>query len=285
MTGADPLVDAHVHAARLTTLKPSWSGWAERFSGAHDWQSAYDAAGDPVPERLDALFEAEGVDRALLFCEYSPRATGIQRIEDNLPIVEYNPVRFRLVANVNPHLHHPVASEVERQLDLGAVALKLHPVHAGFRPDDRELYPAYQVCRERGVPVIIHSGTSTFPGARARFGHPDLMLDVLEDFPDVDVVLAHGGRGGWYDSAAFLAMSRDNVWIDLAGLPPRKLPEYYARFDLTRLATKWIFGTDWPGVPGPARNAAALADLGLPADVLRAVRSGNAAKVFPGLAV
>jgi predicted TIM-barrel fold metal-dependent hydrolase len=54
---------------------------------------------------------------------------------------------------------------------------------------------------------------------------------------------------------------------------------------VTRLATKWIFGTDWPGVPGPARNAAGIAALGLPADVLRGVMSGNAAKVFPGLEI
>jgi uncharacterized protein len=285
MLAGVPLVDAHVHAARLSTLKSSWLEWAERFSRTHDWRSAYDDHGDPVPARLDALFEAEGVDRVLLFCEYSPRATGIQAIEDNLPIVEHNPVRFRLVANVNPHLHHPVGSEVERQLGLGAVALKLHPVHGGFAPGDRELYPAYEVCREHGVPVIIHSGTSTFPGARARFGDPALMLDVLEDFPDLNFVFAHGGRGWWYDTAAFLATTRDNVWLDLAGLPPLKLPEYYARFDLTRLATKWIFGTDWPGAPGPARNATALGNLGLPADVLRGVLSGNAAKVFPGLAI
>ncbi|HEV2782791.1 MAG TPA: amidohydrolase family protein [Actinophytocola sp.] len=285
MLNGMPLVDAHVHVPRLSTVKPAWSQWAHRFSRGHDWRSAYDADGNPVPARLDALLDAEGVDRALLFCEYSPRATGIQPIEDNLPIVEHNPARFRLVANVNPHLHHPVESEVERQLDLGAVALKLHPVHGAFRPDDRELYPAYRICADRGIPVIVHSGTSSFPGARARFGDPELMLDVLEDFPDVTVVFAHGGRGWWYDTAAFLALARGNVWLDLAGLPPGKLPDYYARFDLTRLATKWIFGTDWPGVPGPATNAAAVAALGLPNDVLRAVLSGNAAKIFPGLGI
>jgi predicted TIM-barrel fold metal-dependent hydrolase len=278
-----PLVDAHVHTPRLATVKPAWLDWADRFRGPHDWRSAYDGDGNPVPARLDALLEGEGVDRALLFCEYSPRATGVQPIEDNLPLVEYNPTRFRLVANVNPHLHHPIASEVERQLALGAVALKIHPVHAGFSPADREMYPAYAACAERGVPVILHSGTSTFPGARARFGDPALMLDVLEDFPQVQFVFAHGGRGWWYDTAAFLAIAKPNVWLDLAGLPPAKLPEYYARFDLHRLAGRWIFGTDWPGVPGPGRNARALADIGLPDDVLTGVLSGNAAKLFPGL--
>lgn len=280
-----PVVDAHVHAPRLSTLKSSWLDWAERFSGPHDWRSAYDEQGDPVPRRLDELLDAEGVDRALLFSEYSPRATGIQPIEDLLPIVEYNPTRFRLVANINPHLHHPLVSELERQLGFGAVALKLHPVHAGFSPDDRELYPVYETCAARGVPVIVHSGTSDFPGARARFGDPELFLDVLEDFPELQLVFAHGGRGWWYDIAAFLALAKPNVWLDLAGLPPHKLPEYYARFDFAKLAGRCVFGTDWPGVPGTARNVRSLGALGLDAPILRDVLSGNAAKVFPGLDV
>jgi predicted TIM-barrel fold metal-dependent hydrolase len=279
------VVDAHVHAPRLSTLKPAWLDWAEQFSGPHDWRRAYDADGDPVPSELDGLLEAEGVDRALLFCEYSPRATGIQPIEHLLPIVAYNPERFRLVANVNPYLHHPVAAEVERQLDLGAVALKIHPVHGAFSPADKELYAAYQVCAERGVPVILHSGTSSFPGARTSFGNPELLSDVVEDFPGVNFVFAHGGRGWWYDVAAFMAMAKDNVWLDLAGLPPKKLPEYYARFDFTRLAGKFVFGTDWPGVPGASRNVGALSALDLPDDVLTDVLSGNAAKLFPGLGI
>jgi len=280
-----PLVDAHVHAPRLPTLKPAWREWAAEFAGRYDWRSAYSASGEPIPAALDELFEAEGVDRALLFCEYSPRATGIQPIEDNLPIVEHNPDRFRLVANVNPHLHHPVASEVERQLALGAVALKVHPVHGAFSPADRELYAAYQVCADRGVPVIVHTGSSTFPGARARYGDPALLVDVVEDFPSLNVVFAHGGRGWWYDVAAFLALAKPNVWLDVAGLPPHKLPTYYARHDFPRLATKMVFGTDWPGIPGVARNARALAGLGLADDVLRAVLAGNAAKLFPGLGI
>ncbi|RSM86624.1 amidohydrolase [Kibdelosporangium aridum] len=277
------LVDAHMHVPRLSTLKPAWMEWAAEFSRGYAWRETYDDSGDPVPAKLDALLESEGVDRALLFCEYSPRATGIQTIEDLLPIRDHNPDRFRLVANINPHLHHPIGSEVERQLDLGAVALKIHPVHAGFSPDDPQMRAAYAVCVERGVPVIIHSGVSSFPGSQSKYGNPELMLDVLEEFPGLNFVFAHGGRGWWYDTAAFLALAKPNVWLDLAGLPPKKLPEYYARFDLTRLATKWIFGTDWPGVPGVRRNADAIAEIGLPDDVLEGVLSGNAMKVFPGL--
>jgi predicted TIM-barrel fold metal-dependent hydrolase len=278
------VVDAHVHTPRLPTLKPAWLQWAHDFAGSYPWRSVYAEDGSVVPAAMDDLMESEGVDRVLLFCEYSPRATGIQPIEDNLPLVEHNPLRFRLVANVNPYLHHPPAAEVARQLDLGAVALKIHPVHGAFSPADKELYPVYQLCAERGVPVILHSGTSSFPGSRTSFGNPELLSDVVEDFPSVQFVFAHGGRGWWYDVAAFLALARENVWLDLAGLPPKKLPEYYQRFDLVRLAGKFVFGTDWPGVPSVAKNVRTLTGLGWPEDVLAGVLSGNAIKLMPSLA-
>ena len=215
-----------------------------------------------------------------MFAEYSPRATGIQPVEDLLPIIADDPARFHLVANVNPHLHHPPAAEAARQLDLGAVAVKVHPVHGGFRPDTPGLYEVYELCAERRVPVIVHTGPSIFPGSLADAGDPKLMDPITAAYPGVQFVLAHGGRGQWYADAARMALARDNVWIDLAGLPPKRLPDYYAGFDLPALAAKWIFGTDWPGVPGVAANVRAIAALGLPDDTLAGVLAGNARLVY-----
>jgi predicted TIM-barrel fold metal-dependent hydrolase len=256
--------------------------WATDFGQGSPWRDVFGADGDPVPAKLDALLEAEGVDVALLFAEYSPGATGIQPVEDLLPVIAHNPRRFRLVANVNPAVHRSPAAEAERQLDLGAIALKVHPVHGGFRPDSSDMYAVYDLCAERGVPVIVHTGGSIFPGSQAEAGDPKLISQVTSDFPGVQFVLAHGGRGQWYADAARMALARGNVWLDLAGLPPKRLPDYYAGFDLPQLARKWIFGTDWPGVPGVARNARAIAALGLPGDVLAGVLSGNAARVYLG---
>jgi predicted TIM-barrel fold metal-dependent hydrolase len=274
------VTDAHMHVPRLNTVTPAWLKWAADFGKDSPWRSVFGPDGDPVPARLDALLEAEGVDTALLFAEYSPRATGIQPIEDLLPLIAHNPRRFRLVANVNPAVHEHPAAEAARQLGLGAVAVKLHPVHGAFRPDAEGMYPVYDLCAERGVPVIVHTGGSIFPGSQPEVGDPALMSQVIADFPGVTFVLAHGGRGPWYADAARMALDRGNVWLDLAGLPPKRLPDYYAAFDLTELARKWIFGTDWPGVPGVARNARAMAALGLPDDVLAGVLSGNAARVY-----
>ena len=276
------LVDAHVHVPVLTTVKPAWAEWARRFGPAGMIEQVWAADGTPRPARLDELFAAQGVDHAVLFCEYSPKATGIQRFEDLLPIVSHNPVRFRPMANVNPHLHFPIADELRRQLDLGAAGLKLHPVHGGFRCDDPELYPAYQLLEERGAPLVVHCGTSTFPGSANENADPQYLLPVIRTFPGLQVILAHGGRGWWYDAAAFLALTYDTVWIELSGLPPKRLPEYYARFDLGRLARRWIYGTDWPGVPGIDLNARAVAGL-VPAEVAPLVLGGNARRLYLGV--
>jgi uncharacterized protein len=276
-------IDAHVHVPVLGTVAPAWRQWALDFGAEGILDRIWGPDGVPDPAALDACFAEQGVDVALLFCEYSPKTTGYQRFDDLLPLVAQNPRRFRPVANVNPHLHFPIARELERQLDLGAAALKLHPVHGGFRPDDAALYPAYAVLVERGVPLVVHCGTSTFPGSTNAFADPQLLDAVLRDFPDLHVVLAHGGRGWWYDAAAVLAQSHDTVWLELSGLPPKRLPDYYTRFDLPRLARKWIFGTDWPGVPGQAVNARAVTGLGLDDEVASLVLGGNAMTVYAGL--
>ena len=240
----------------------------------------YDEEGTLVPQRLDAYMEGEGVDVAVLFSEYSPKATGIQPVEDLLPIIEHNPERFKLMANLNPHYHHPLPEELERQMSLGAVGLKVHPVHGGFAPNDAALYPAYALCREAGLPVVVHCGTSTFPGSTNRYADPALLEDVVRDFPELTVVLAHGGRGWWYDAAGFMASMRPNVWIEVSGLPPKKLPEYYERFGFERLAPKMIFGTDWPGVPGLKNNDLAFFDLNLDSETIERILHGNARQVY-----
>ena len=67
--------------------------WAADFGQDSGWRGAFGLDGDPDPARLDALLEAEGVDVALLFAEYSPQATGIQPVEDLLPLIAYDPRR------------------------------------------------------------------------------------------------------------------------------------------------------------------------------------------------
>ncbi|HEY1914094.1 MAG TPA: amidohydrolase family protein [Streptosporangiaceae bacterium] len=276
MLDGRPLVDVHLHPAHRRGLKLPWDVWVQDFD-SENFRALYDSAGAVRPGAFDEMLAAEGVDVAVVLTEYSPRVTGWQTVEEMLPLTSD---RVRFAANINPHVHYPVAGELERQLGLGAVALKVHPVHGGFPANDRALYPAYAICQERGIPVVVHCGTSVFPGALNQYGDPVLLDDVLSDFPQLDVVLAHGGRGWWYDAAAFLALAYEHVWIELSGLPPSRLQTYYARHNWRRLTRRMIFGTDWPGIPGIAANARAVAALCPDEETAGLVLAGNAARVY-----
>ena len=279
MLDGRPLVDVHLHAANRSGLKLPWSVWIQDFDRPQ-LAAIYDADGVVRPEAFDAHLADEGVDVAVVLAEYSPKVTGWQTVEDLLPLTAHNPDRIKFAANVNPHLHYPVADELERQRGLGAVALKVHPVHGGFAANHRALYPAYEICQAAGMPVVVHCGTSTFPGALNQYADPILLDDVLRDFRTLQIVLAHGGRGWWYDAAAFLALSDERVWIELSGLPPSRLQTYYARHNWSRLTRRMIFATDWPGIPGIAVNARAVVALCPDDETADLVLAGNAARVY-----
>src|SRR6266511_1291758 len=112
MLDGRPLVDVHLHPARLDSLKLPWDVWVQGFDSPQ-LRALYDGPAID-PERFDALLAAEGVDIAVVLAEYSPKVTGIQSVEDMVALAG---PRVRFAANVNPHLHYPVDDEVLRQLD------------------------------------------------------------------------------------------------------------------------------------------------------------------------
>jgi predicted TIM-barrel fold metal-dependent hydrolase len=129
------------------------------------------------------------------------------------------------------------------------------------------------------VPVLLHIGSSIIPGTRLKYCDPIHLDDVAVDFPELAIVMAHGGRGFWYDACAFLATSHANVYIDVTGLVPEKLPEHYPRLD--RLAPKLVFGSDWPAMPrSVAANVTRMGQLGLSPAALARVLDGNARQLL-----
>lgn len=94
---------------------------------------------------------------------------------------------------------------------------------------------------------MIHTGTSTFQGARNRFADPMPADDVAVDFPDLKIILAHAGRPLYTDTAFFLLRRHSNVYFDISSTPPKSMFQYYPW--LERVADKVMFESDWPG-PG-----------------------------------
>ena len=130
------------------------------------------------------------------------------------------------------------------------------------------------------MPVMIHTGTSTFPSARNRYADPMAIDDVAVDFPDLPIILAHSGRPLYGETAFFLARRHPNVYLELSGIPPKKILEHLPR--LEEVAGKTLWGTDWPspGIRSPSENVAAFKALPLSEGAKEKILWGNAKVLF-----
>jgi predicted TIM-barrel fold metal-dependent hydrolase len=128
---------------------------------------------------------------------------------------------------------------------------------------------------------MIHTGTSVFPGARNTYADPMPIDDVAVDFPRLTLLLAHAGRPLHSGTAFFLARRHPRIWLDLSGIPPKRLLEYVPR--LVDLADRSVWGTDWPGpgVPDMRRNVEEFLELGLPEEISRSILHENSLRLFP----
>jgi predicted TIM-barrel fold metal-dependent hydrolase len=169
---------------------------------------------------------------------------------------------------------------------MGIRCVKIHPSH--------QLYPAnaytmgldalgriYRRCEERGLPVTIHTGTSIFPGARSKYGHPMEIDDVAIDFPDLTILMAHGGRPLWMDEAFFILRRHPRVYLELSGIPPAKLLEYFPR--LAEIGDRVVWGTDWPspGVKDLRQNLEQFLALPLSDDTKAMITRMTPLRLFP----
>ena len=268
-------IDFHTHPWRPDDLAPETRAFIRRTSPAVERHG--ERLGDP--HYVAALLRAEGAERAVVLPEHCPATSGNVRTETVLALCAQVPDFFVPFASVNPVADPHPARLLERYLDEGARGLKLYPSYQFFYPNDAGVYPLYELCQARGVPVLFHIGSSVLPGTRLKYCDPIHLDDLAVDFPALVVVMAHGGRGFWYDACAFLAAHHPHFYIDVAGLIPARLPEHFPT--LERLAAKMVFGSDWPAMPRSAgENARVVAGLGLEAPALERLLRGNAARLL-----
>lgn len=273
------IVDFHIHVARYEDILPSTLEWFKRTYSAEEIKAYLDAM--ITPAGLRGLLRENGVDYAVALGELNPLATSVVTNEAVVALCREEPHLIPF-ASINPFLTADLAAELDRLVgDLGFRGIKLYPPYQHFYPNDNRLYPLYARAQALGIPVMFHTGSSVFKGTRLKYADPLLLDDVAADFPGLKIVMAHSGRGVWYAQAFLLARLHPNVYMEVAGLPPHKLLDYFP--DLERVADKVIFGSDWPEVRDIRRNIDAVRALPLRDVTKDKILGLNAARVL-GLA-
>jgi uncharacterized protein len=270
-------IDFHVHLPTPDWLDGSMDGYVEAaeayFRSTVERQSLGELA--DKYRALDVL--------AVLLAWDAETATGRPRVPNETVAAacrEY-PDAFTGLGSVDPHKPSAV-DEVAHIAALGLRGVKFHPSLQAFAPDDPKFWPVFAACERHGLLALFHTGTSGIgarqpggQGIRIDYAHPLKLDAVAAAHPELTVVAAHFGWP-WQMDLIAIALHKTNVYIDISGWSPKRIPPEIVRELKGRLSGQFVWGSDFPFI-SPERCLAELDDLGLASPALL---RDNAARVL-----
>lgn len=271
-----PVIDFHIHPVKYETHHPWAMEFIEKFR-PDNYQDFIEEMSKP--DAFAELLRENGVDYGVILPEICPITTGVCSNENVAAFCRDYDCLIPF-GTVNPFMTARPAELVEKLVKGdGFKGLKLYPTYSYFYPNDQMMYPIYAKAQDLGIPVMFHTGTSIFRGSRVKFGDPVFFDDIAVDFPELTIIMAHSGRNFWYDTAFALSKLHPNLYMEIAGLPPQNLLNYFPNFAAN--AERILFGTDWAGIPGTIKdNIDEFKKLPIPEDAKTKILGENAAKIL-----
>ena len=217
-----------------------------------------------IPGYLGSNRGPVGVDSLLAIMDELGVATGVftggldRNTDKLLDICTAHPGRFLVAGGVGDPSRP--GRQVKRLRELAQhpafCMVRVMPLASQVPTNDARHYPIYQVCEELGIPVGINAGIPG-PRVRSKVQHPELLEDVLIDFPDLTVIVAHMGHP--YEELIMNYMRKwSNLYLSCTAYAPRYMDPNLVAF----MNTKTLPG---PGAVGQRRAVvpdAALAGRG-----------------------
>jgi predicted TIM-barrel fold metal-dependent hydrolase len=237
---------------------------------------------------LSGIDEA-GIHRTLItgFDEASTAGSTFVSNESVAAIVERHPKRFLPFAGADIMRGAQAVRDFEHWVgQAGFRGLSLRPFMIGLPPHDRHYYPFYEKCVELDVPVSVHASANWTSMRPSDLGHPRHFDQVACDFPELELILSHGGYP-WVLEACLLAWKHPNLYIEIAAHRPKYFNapgagwEPLLRYGQTTIQDKILYGSGaFLLGQRPADLLAEMRALPLKPDVLQSWLWGNAARLF-----
>ncbi len=157
---------------------------------------------------------------------------------------------------------------------LGLRGVKLHPDIQAFKIDDFRCLKIYELCEERGLPILMHTGDSRYD-----YSNPNRLLPILQIYTGLTVIGAHFGGWSIWEEASFCYSGIPNFYVDCSSsfhyLPKETAKEIIKRYGADRV----LFGTDYP-MWNPRKELDCLLSLGLDEAEIKHILNLNVSKIF-----
>lgn len=225
------IIDSHTHVYPEKIAEKAVKGVGDFYN--------LPMAGDGTAKGLLNFSNKAGVDKCLI-CSVATTAEQVKSINDFIAktVAEF-PDRFIGFGTIFPEADD-VEFQVEALIERGLHGIKLHPDFQKFNADSPAAMKLYEIVNGR-IPILFHAGDY-----RQDYSSPNRYLNVSNQHPELDMILAHfGGWSIWGNHAEELA-KQQNIWVDLSS--SQQLIEPAVILKLIRLygSERVFFGSDFP---------------------------------------
>jgi predicted TIM-barrel fold metal-dependent hydrolase len=195
-------------------------------------------------ENLLTQMDEAGIEKSVLFAVDAPLLTASNEFVTN--ICNNHPGRFIGFASVNPSRKDALQKIKNAIEQFGMKGLKFHPPLQDFYPNDKKLWPIYNLASDLEIPIVFHVGSTPFGNlVKLKQADPLLIDDVANDFPYLKIILTHLGTL-WHNESFMITEKHPNVYIDTAAYP-YEIEELLTEKLIMRVGSeKFLFGTDFP---------------------------------------
>lgn len=185
------------------------------------------------------IYARHGVDGALVQ-PFLPRPYLSETVNIHNRIADFcaeHPGRFWGMISICPHLYpKEVEQECERCVrDLGFKGIKIATTAHGVNPSSKDGLHIFDIARDLNIPVMIHTGGGNF-------GDVLLLEKPASLYPDVKIVVAHGGGETGVDACIRLAHEHENVYVEPSWINLLSLEKMAAKLGPDKL----MFSSDMP---------------------------------------
>jgi predicted TIM-barrel fold metal-dependent hydrolase len=235
-----PLIDVHSHYWQYPQhFSDEFRAQARRARG--------DAEVDLTVRWEDYAAQAQGCDKTIVFGGKAKRSGLWVPDREVAGYAGLHPEKLIPFLSLDPTQPGWQEELAEGHQDLRMQGIKLMPMYAGFRPNDRELDPLWQYAGQHGLPVLLHTGTTFVAQAPLECTLPRLADDVAIRFPEVRMILAHLGHP--YEGECVATIRKHpHVYADVSALHYRPFQLYHSLMLAQEYGVwhKLLFGSDYP---------------------------------------
>ena len=227
--------------------------------------------GDGTLETALSMLDAAGVEKfAAHSVALSPH--NVDRINEFIMSARaQHPDRIVPFAAIHPDMED-VQATVDSIVAQGFRGIKIHPDMQKFAVDDDHVAPMMEAIAGR-LPLLIHCGDYRYD-----YDGPRRILHLHANFPKLEIICAHFGGWGEWDTAAAL-LPGNGLLIDTSSSlykwSPEKASEAVHRFGVENV----LFGSDFP-MWNPVEELERFMQLKLSDAEREAILWNNAARIF-----